>query len=100
MADQSGRYWIAFSGEIYNYRELREELKQHGFRFRSDTETDVNALDVVDKMAPALAEPRKTLSVEFALLEFNGNQGSGDAMVAQKLGAALGTQGWRALWGI
>lgn len=40
MADEEGRYWIIFNGEIYNYVELGEELRGLGFRFhgRSDTE--------------------------------------------------------------
>lgn len=40
MADQEGRYWITYNGEIYNYLELGTELRDHGFRFqgRSDTE--------------------------------------------------------------
>lgn len=40
MVSADGRYAIAFNGEIYNYRELREELEAlgHQFRTRSDTE--------------------------------------------------------------
>ena len=39
MVDTSGRYHIVFNGEIYNYRELREELKpQYTFKTESDTE--------------------------------------------------------------
>ena len=38
MADESGRYRIIFNGEIYNYRRLREQLKNHQFRTDSDTE--------------------------------------------------------------
>ncbi|HEY9199217.1 MAG TPA: asparagine synthase (glutamine-hydrolyzing) [Gammaproteobacteria bacterium] len=39
------RYWIVFNGEIYNYRDLRRELEQRGYRFHteSDTEVIVNA---------------------------------------------------------
>lgn len=37
--DNSGRYYLTFNGEIYNYRELREELKNfYDFRTSSDTE--------------------------------------------------------------
>lgn len=45
MADATGRYWIVFNGELYNYRELRAELERGGltFRTRSDTEVIVNA---------------------------------------------------------
>ncbi|MDB4470831.1 asparagine synthase (glutamine-hydrolyzing) [Deltaproteobacteria bacterium] len=41
MADDSGRYWITFNGEIYNFPELREQLKKQGHQFltRCDTET-------------------------------------------------------------
>ena len=39
--------WLVFNGEIYNYRELRRELEQHGHRFytSSDTETIVHAYE-------------------------------------------------------
>jgi asparagine synthase (glutamine-hydrolysing) len=32
---------IVFNGEIYNYRELREQLKSKGFSFLSNTDTEV-----------------------------------------------------------
>ena len=39
MSSPSGRYWIVFNGEIYNYLELREELTaNYMFRTRTDTE--------------------------------------------------------------
>lgn len=39
MSDSSGRYWIVFNGEIYNYLELRTELiTDYSFRTRTDTE--------------------------------------------------------------
>lgn len=37
--DNSGRYYLTFNGEIYNYKELREELKyDYDFNTSSDTE--------------------------------------------------------------
>ncbi|MGH9174373.1 MAG: asparagine synthetase B family protein, partial [Vicinamibacterales bacterium] len=36
-----GRLAITFNGEIYNFRDLRSELEQHGHRFRSQTDTEV-----------------------------------------------------------
>ena len=41
MADQEGRYWITFNGEIYNYLELGEELRELGFRFQGRSDTEV-----------------------------------------------------------
>ncbi len=35
------RYWITFNGEIYNYRELRGELEELGFSFKTETDTEV-----------------------------------------------------------
>jgi asparagine synthase (glutamine-hydrolysing) len=42
MPSVDGRLWLIFNGEIYNYLELREELKAQGVRFR--TQSDAEAL--------------------------------------------------------
>src|SRR5690606_16908603 len=41
MWDASGRYCIVLNGEIFNYRELRQELEQKGVQFRSQSDTEV-----------------------------------------------------------
>ncbi len=39
LSNEDGSLWIAFNGEIYNYRELRQQLGgRHQFRTASDTE--------------------------------------------------------------
>lgn len=45
MRDASQRYAISFNGEIYNYKELKNELEALGYSFnsRSDTEVVLNA---------------------------------------------------------
>jgi asparagine synthase (glutamine-hydrolysing) len=73
MAGETGRTWVVFNGEIYNYRELTAELRARGHRFttQSDTEVIVHgfeehgiaALDALEGMF-ALAvwdEPTRTL---------------------------------------
>ena len=32
---------LTFNGEIYNYREIREELKALGYEFRTDVDSEV-----------------------------------------------------------
>lgn len=41
MASQTGRYVIAFNGEIYNFLTLRGELIQQGATFRGHSDTEV-----------------------------------------------------------
>lgn len=40
MEGAQGKYQIVFNGEIYNYRELREELKNH-YNFKTESDTEV-----------------------------------------------------------
>ncbi|MGX5735319.1 asparagine synthase (glutamine-hydrolyzing) [Bosea thiooxidans] len=41
MTDASGRYHLVFNGEIYNYIELREELRARGEVFVSESDSEV-----------------------------------------------------------
>jgi asparagine synthase (glutamine-hydrolysing) len=75
MSGDDGRLWITFNGEIYNFRELRQELEGAGHRFRSQTDTEVLLaaysrwdLDCVARLVGMFAfaiwdEPRRRLWV-------------------------------------
>jgi asparagine synthase (glutamine-hydrolysing) len=41
MCSPDERVWIVFNGEIYNYRELRQDLQAKGYTFKSQTDTEV-----------------------------------------------------------
>ena len=38
LANEDESCWLAFNGEIYNFRELRDRLERNGHRFRSRTD--------------------------------------------------------------
>lgn len=41
MCNTDETVWVTFNGEIYNYVELREELRLKGYRFKSRCDTEV-----------------------------------------------------------
>ena len=41
LSDISGRYWIVFNGEIFNYIELRDDLDKKGVNFKTQSDTEV-----------------------------------------------------------
>lgn len=41
MGSPDGRIWISYNGEIYNFMDLRHELEQIGYIFRSRSDTEV-----------------------------------------------------------
>ncbi len=41
LANEDGSVWVVFNGEIYNYRELTEELLARGHRFATASDTEV-----------------------------------------------------------
>src|SRR3954447_21992497 len=43
LSEERGRYWVMQDGEIYNYVELMDELRQLGHRFATSCDTEVIA---------------------------------------------------------
>lgn len=41
ICDESGRFTVVFNGEIYNYRELREQLLSRGHSLKTHSDTEV-----------------------------------------------------------
>jgi asparagine synthase (glutamine-hydrolysing) len=41
MATVDGALWITYNGEVYNYRELRQELTALGYQFQTTSDTEV-----------------------------------------------------------
>ena len=41
MSDLSKNIWVVYNGEIYNFKEIKDELEALGHRFRSHTDTEV-----------------------------------------------------------
>ena len=41
ISNEDGTVWIVFNGEIYNYKELREQLRSKGHVFKTQTDTEI-----------------------------------------------------------
>ncbi|MFZ2881516.1 MAG: asparagine synthase (glutamine-hydrolyzing), partial [Candidatus Moraniibacteriota bacterium] len=41
MSYNQSRYWITYNGEIYNFLEIKKELEAKGYKFISDSDTEV-----------------------------------------------------------
>ena len=41
MVDENSKNVLIFNGEIYNFKELKNELKQLGYKFKTDGDTEV-----------------------------------------------------------
>jgi asparagine synthase (glutamine-hydrolysing) len=41
MSDETGAVWLTYNGEVYNFVELRKELRSMGHTFRTRTDTEV-----------------------------------------------------------
>jgi len=41
MSNETGHLWVTYNGELYNYKEIREELAGKGYRFQSQSDTEI-----------------------------------------------------------
>lgn len=65
LSDISGRFWIVFNGEIFNYKELRLDLEEKGtvFRTMSDTEVLVQLYSVYGKQCLGMLNGQFALAI-------------------------------------
>lgn len=68
MSSPDGRHLMVFNGEVYNYRELRDELLADGERFRSGTDTEV-LLRLIQRQGVAAALSKANGMFAFACID-------------------------------
>lgn len=60
---ENERYWMVFNGEIYNYVELREQLKKQGKTFQTESDTEVIIALFSEKGVDSFADLRGMFSI-------------------------------------
>jgi len=71
MANESRSVWITYNGEIYNFPELRKELASKGYRFSSETDTEV-LLHLYEEEGPECVKRLKGMFA-FAICDMRGS---------------------------
>lgn len=77
LLDCSGQLTLLHNGEIYNYRELREELKdRHDFKTESDSETVIHMVEenLVGTLSGAVETTLTALDGMYALAVTDGDE--------------------------
>src|SRR3954447_16694964 len=70
LTNEDGSLQLVFNGEIYNFRELRRDLEQHGHQFRTGSDAEVFVHLYEDHGTDALAR----LEGMFALALWDGRK--------------------------
>jgi len=55
LSNEDGTVWIVFNGEIYNFEDLRDDLRARGHVFRTRTDTEV-IVHLYEEYGPACVE--------------------------------------------
>lgn len=55
MGTPDGRFWIVYNGEVYNFADLREDLELYGYKFHSNTDTEV-LLSLYQRYGPQMLQ--------------------------------------------
>jgi asparagine synthase (glutamine-hydrolysing) len=56
MMSKDGRYIISYNGEIYNFKEIKQELQLNGFKFQSQSDSEVLLYALIYWKEKALAK--------------------------------------------